>query len=133
MIDEKNQRLLAARDRFGEKPFYWTLFGDGGIAFASEMKALMSFPGLDRNLDVAAIAQFLALRYVPAPRTHLQGVRKRSADLNLSLRIRFPTGRHEFRRVFSAVAVHRREQDSPGQWRELEPSEVKRLRARSNV
>ena len=76
LLDEKNRRLLAARDRFGEKPLYWTPVGKRGIAFASEMKALMSLQQLDRRLDIAAVAQFLALRYVPAPRTHLQGVRK---------------------------------------------------------
>ena len=76
LLDEKNQRLFAARDRFGEKPLYWTPIGKHGVAFASEMKALAILPGVDRRLDVAAIAQFLALRYIPAPRTHLQGVRK---------------------------------------------------------
>jgi asparagine synthase (glutamine-hydrolysing) len=76
LLDEKNKRLLAARDRFGEKPLYWTPVGNSGIAFASEMKALLPLPQLDRRLDVAAVAQFLALRYVPAPRTHLQGIRK---------------------------------------------------------
>ena len=76
LLDEKNQRLMAARDHFGEKPLYWAAVGKGGIAFASEMKALMPLPKLDRRLDVAALAQFLAVRYVPAPRTHLQGVRK---------------------------------------------------------
>ncbi len=76
LLDEKNRRLLAARDRFGEKPLYWTPIARTGIAWASEMKALVPLPQLDRRLDVAATAQFLALRYVPAPRTHLQGVRK---------------------------------------------------------
>jgi asparagine synthase (glutamine-hydrolysing) len=76
LLDEKNRRLLAARDRFGEKPLYWSEFGKRGIAFASEMKALMPLPQLDCRLDIAAVAQFLALRYIPAPRTHLQGVHK---------------------------------------------------------
>jgi asparagine synthase (glutamine-hydrolysing) len=76
LFDEKNRRMLAARDPFGEKPLYWAPLGTKGIAFASEMKALMALPQVDRKLDVAAIAQFLALRYVPAPRTHWQGVRK---------------------------------------------------------
>ena len=76
LLDERKQRLLAARDCFGEKPLYWTPVGEHGIAFASEMKALMPLPELDRSLDIAAIAQFLALRYVPAPRTHLRGVSK---------------------------------------------------------
>ena len=79
LLDEKNKRLLAARDRFGEKPLYWAPLGKDSIAFASEMKALLPLPQLDRRLDVAAVAQFLALRYVPAPRTHLQGVRKLTA------------------------------------------------------
>jgi len=76
LLDEKKQQLLVARDRFGEKPLYWAPIGKGGIAFASEMKALLPLRHLDRRLDVAAVAQFLALRYIPAPRTHLQGVRK---------------------------------------------------------
>ena len=76
LLDENNRQILAARDRFGEKPLYWAPVGERGLAFASEMKALTSFPGVDRQLDVAAIAQFLAVRYVPAPRTHLQGIRK---------------------------------------------------------
>jgi asparagine synthase (glutamine-hydrolysing) len=76
LLDVKNQRLLLARDRFGEKPLYWAPLPTGGVAFGSELKALISLPGLDTELDIAAIAQFLAVRYVPAPRTHLQGVRK---------------------------------------------------------
>lgn len=76
LLDEKNQRVLAARDRFGEKPLYWSPLAEGGVAFASEMKALIPLPELDRRVDVAAVAQFLALRYIPAPRTHLRGVRK---------------------------------------------------------
>jgi asparagine synthase (glutamine-hydrolysing) len=86
ILDEKNEQLFLARDRFGEKPLYYTPLQEGkGLAFASEMKALFSFPGLDNRLDVAAIAQFLAVGYVPAPRTHLQGVRKLMAGEALSL------------------------------------------------
>ncbi|HEY6337918.1 MAG TPA: asparagine synthase (glutamine-hydrolyzing) [Candidatus Sulfotelmatobacter sp.] len=79
LLDEKNRRVLAARDPLGEKPLYWARFGDRGFAFASEMKAMVPFPGLDRKLDIAAVAQFLALRCIPAPRTHLRGVRKLAA------------------------------------------------------
>jgi asparagine synthase (glutamine-hydrolysing) len=86
IVDEKNQQLFMARDRYGEKPLYYAPLNEGkGLAFASEMKALFPFPGLDNHLDVPAIAQFLALGYVPAPRTHLQGVRKLMAGEALSL------------------------------------------------
>ena len=45
------------------------------------MKALTSLSELNATLDVAAVAQFLAVRYVPAPRTHLQGVSKLMAGI----------------------------------------------------
>jgi asparagine synthase (glutamine-hydrolysing) len=76
LVDARNDRLFLARDRFGEKPLYWTSLPGGTVAFASELKALLSVPGLKKELDVAAIAQFLALRYIPAPRTHVLAVSK---------------------------------------------------------
>jgi asparagine synthase (glutamine-hydrolysing) len=86
LFDTRQGELLLARDRFGEKPLYWASLTGGGLAFASEMKALLALPGVDRRLDIAAIAQFLALRYVPAPRTHVQGIRKLQAGEAISLR-----------------------------------------------
>jgi asparagine synthase (glutamine-hydrolysing) len=85
IVDERTRRLFMARDRFGEKPLYWTI-GEGGrfIAFASEMKALSNLHSVDRTLDHAALAQFLLLRYIPAPRTHLTGIRKLAAGEALS-------------------------------------------------
>jgi asparagine synthase (glutamine-hydrolysing) len=86
LVDEKKEQLFLARDQFGEKPLYYAPLNQGrGLVFASEMKALIPFPGLDHRLDLAAIAQFLAVGYVPAPRTHLQGVRKLMAGEALSL------------------------------------------------
>ena len=77
IVDTRVEQLFLARDRFGEKPLYWAPVHDGGgLAFASELKALLPLEGLDRGLDVAGVAQFLALGYLPAPRTHLKGVRK---------------------------------------------------------
>jgi asparagine synthase (glutamine-hydrolysing) len=77
IVDTRAGQMFLARDRFGEKPLYWAAVGDGGgLAFASELKALLPLDGLDRSLDVAGVAQFLALGYLPAPRTHLNGVRK---------------------------------------------------------
>lgn len=75
IVDVPNQQLFLARDRFGEKPLYWAKIG-GGMAFASEMKALLPLQGVNLDLDVAALAQFLTLNYIPAPRTHLKGIRK---------------------------------------------------------
>jgi asparagine synthase (glutamine-hydrolysing) len=86
IVDQKKEQLFLARDRFGEKPLYYAPVNEGrGLVFASEMKALFPFPGLDNHLDVPAIAQFLAVGYVPAPRTHFQGVRKLMAGEALSV------------------------------------------------
>ncbi len=86
LLDTRRGELLLVRDRFGEKPLYWASLPSGSLAFASEMKALLALPGVDRRPDVAAIAQFLDLRYVPAPRTHVRGIRKLKAGEAISLR-----------------------------------------------
>ena len=86
IVDTKVENIFLARDRFGEKPLYWSELADGGIAFASEMKGLRELPDVDRRLDIAGLAQFLALRYIPAPRTHWQGVRKLRAGEKIALR-----------------------------------------------
>jgi asparagine synthase (glutamine-hydrolysing) len=85
LFDARRRELFLARDRFGEKPLYWARLPSGGLAFASEMKGLLALPGVDLRLDIAAVAQFLATRYVPAPRTHVQGIRKLRAGEAISL------------------------------------------------
>jgi asparagine synthase (glutamine-hydrolysing) len=79
LVDTQKQQIFLARDRFGEKPLYWAPVCGRGIAFASELKALLPLDAVNRNLDTAALAQFLAQGYIPAPRTHLLGIRKLQA------------------------------------------------------
>jgi asparagine synthase (glutamine-hydrolysing) len=77
VVDTRKEQVFLARDRFGEKPLYWASIHDGkGLAFASELKALLSLDDVDRSFDVTGVAQFLALGYLPAPRTHLKGISK---------------------------------------------------------
>jgi asparagine synthase (glutamine-hydrolysing) len=65
--DLQAQVTWVARDKFGEKPLYYTQ-QNGGFLFASELKALMpQVP--QRIIDRVALNQFLALTYIPAPRT----------------------------------------------------------------
>lgn len=45
--DARTGTALIARDRFGEKPLYYTRLPDGGLAFASEMKALFAHPDVE--------------------------------------------------------------------------------------
>ena len=75
IADRKRQELFAARDRFGEKPLLYAGYG-GGVAFASELKALAALPGLARDIDDEALAAFLCLNYVPGTATMLRGIRR---------------------------------------------------------
>ena len=73
--DANRERLLMARDRFGEKPLF--LYEDGsGFYFASEAKALLRIPHCQAKVDVTAVWDYLAYRYVPAPKTLFTGIRK---------------------------------------------------------
>lgn len=80
--DRPAQRLLVARDRMGVKPLYY-VSGREGMAFASEIKALLTLPDVPRNLDMEAAAQFFRLGFVPAPKTLFQGISKLPAGWRL--------------------------------------------------
>ena len=74
--DAGRERLVLARDRLGKKPLLWTRLRDGTLAFASELKALLRLPELQRDVDLEAIDAYLALQYVPGDRTGLRGIQK---------------------------------------------------------
>ena len=73
--DERNRRLVVARDRFGIKPLYYRL-QDDSLSFASELKALLRIPGFSREVDLDALDAFLAFGFVPAPLTIFREARK---------------------------------------------------------
>jgi asparagine synthase (glutamine-hydrolysing) len=73
--DKRRQRLLLARDRFGIKPLYYRQ-ADGGLSFASELKAMLEQPGFSREVDPRAVAAYLAFNSVPAPLTIFAEARK---------------------------------------------------------
>jgi asparagine synthase (glutamine-hydrolysing) len=73
--DARQRRLLLARDRLGVKPlYYWQ--GGGQLVFASEIKAILEHPAVPRAVDREALLSYLALQYVPHPRTMFDGIRK---------------------------------------------------------
>jgi len=71
--DAEKRRLFAVRDRLGIKPFYYREI-PGGLAFASEIKALLELgrPDLDRT----ALRDYLTYKYSPAPKTMYAGIRQ---------------------------------------------------------
>jgi asparagine synthase (glutamine-hydrolysing) len=73
--DEARERLLAARDRMGEKPFYYSLTAEAFV-FASELKALLLHPAIGRRLDLDSLRKYLFYEFVPSPHTMIEGVNK---------------------------------------------------------
>jgi asparagine synthase (glutamine-hydrolysing) len=76
LYDLDRRELLLARDRMGVKPLFLADLPDGSTIFASELKALLAHPGLERRIDPLAVEDYLAWGYVPDHRSILAGVRK---------------------------------------------------------
>ncbi|MGA2370195.1 MAG: asparagine synthase (glutamine-hydrolyzing) [Candidatus Korobacteraceae bacterium] len=69
------KRLVLARDRVGIKPLYITRDGEE-LYFGSELKAILIHPEIERNLSLQALDCYLALNYIPAPWTMIEGIFK---------------------------------------------------------
>jgi len=73
--DRNRKTLFAARDRFGQKPFYYTVRGQRFL-FASEIKGLLACSEIPVEPDPAAIDYYLTQRFIPPPLTMIRGIRK---------------------------------------------------------
>jgi len=72
--DSAKKKLLLARDRMGIKPLYYSI-QDGGIIFASEIKALLQ-ARIKKNVDPTALYSVLNVGYIPGERTLVRGIKK---------------------------------------------------------
>ena len=73
--DDKEQKLLLARDRLGKKPLYYTCRG-GRLTFSSELSSLLEDPVVPKDLWEQALAEYLLYDFIPAPHTIFKGVYK---------------------------------------------------------
>ena len=76
--DMRTQRVYLARDHLGIKPLYYGFTSSGDLVFASELKGLLAHPGVERRLDPRALEDYLALGYVPDPKSIYRGIFKLS-------------------------------------------------------
>lgn len=83
--DARDKTLFCARDRLGVKPLYYTLTKDGFFLFASELKALLRYPGIETPIDNDSIESYFALGYVPDPRSIYRGVHKLPAGHHITV------------------------------------------------
>ena len=75
VLDTRRGRVLLARDRMGIKPLHYAVDGRR-LVFASELKALLCDPVLRGDIDPVALDEYLALEFVPSPRSIVHGINK---------------------------------------------------------
>lgn len=64
--DKVNQQLYLVRDRMGEKPLYYAAVNNhlkNGLLFASELKGLLQYPFLQKNISMVALSHYLSYNY----------------------------------------------------------------------
>lgn len=87
--DEKEKELFAARDRFGEKPFFY-FFNDEQFVFASEIKALWA-AGIERKPNLKMLFNFITIGYVDNPNqpeeTFFENINKLPAATSLKYKL----------------------------------------------
>lgn len=108
--DTRCRRLLLARDRVGKKPLKYVEI-EGGLAFASELKALLAAGLAEREIDLVQIDQYLTLGYVPSPGTGFARIRK----LPPAHRLLWEDGRVRVERYWS-LDFRRKERRRDEEW-----------------
>jgi asparagine synthase (glutamine-hydrolysing) len=73
--DRPRRRLLLARDRLGIKPLYFYRDAEK-LLFGSELKAILAYPGIGREVDVEALEDYLAFGMVPGSRSIFRRIEK---------------------------------------------------------
>src|SRR5690606_26123519 len=73
--DARNERLMLARDRVGQKPLYY-YHDEERFLFGSELKALLADPEMERDVDLASLEDYLTFGVVPGERSIFRGIQK---------------------------------------------------------
>jgi asparagine synthase (glutamine-hydrolysing) len=108
VLDRHRRSVLLARDRMGIKPLHYAIDGHR-LVFASELKALLRDPVLRREIDPVALDEYVALEFVPSPRSIVRGVSKLPPAHTLEWSV--GGGTHRLRRYWSPTLV----EDNDGQ------------------
>lgn len=74
--DGKRRKLVLVRDRIGKKPLYYTFPDPSTIVFSSEIKGILKFGGIDKELDLNSLDLYLTLEYIPSPHSIFKKIKK---------------------------------------------------------
>jgi len=122
--DEKKSQFLLARDRMGVKPMYYTHLANGQLIFGSEMKAILSHPGVDRTVDLISLNEYLSYEYVPTPRTIIRNVQSLVAGHILVYNLQGLTTS-----AYAALTFKQSESRPPVYWRDYSVALHNKLRS----
>lgn len=109
--DARSQQLWLVRDRVGIKPLYYTTI-DNRLAFASEIKALLTVNGVRRAIDEDSFFHFLSFLTVPAPKTLFEGISKLPGGTWLRIDPDGSFHEHRYWNVFDEVGALDDQSDS---------------------
>ena len=73
LYDENKDQMLLVRDHVGICPLFYTV-ADGRIIFASEIKAILEYPGIERKLNMKAVDQLMNYPGVVSPNTFFRNI-----------------------------------------------------------
>lgn len=73
--DDRKKKLILARDIPGEKPLYYSQLSGNELVFASEIKSLAKFPGVDLTIDYQSIWDYPTFLWIPEPNTIYRSVK----------------------------------------------------------
>jgi asparagine synthase (glutamine-hydrolysing) len=117
LYDRACGRLFLSRDRFGQKPLYWSRSA-GSFAFASELSALRLHPCVSAELSETGLRKYFAYGYIPAPHCILRDAHKLPAGA--SLVVELPDGEPRVSRYweFRLEPAEPASGDAEGVWAE---------------
>jgi asparagine synthase (glutamine-hydrolysing) len=114
--DGKERKLWLARDRFGEKPLFYS-WQNGMFFFGSELKALGHHPSFEREIDRSVLPTYLRFNYVPWPQSIFKNVNKLTPghflEVDLSGEARASKPYWQLREMVETRRLDRRAVDDP--------------------
>ncbi|MFN7024090.1 MAG: asparagine synthase (glutamine-hydrolyzing) [Pseudorhizobium sp.] len=132
--DERQKRMLIARDRMGVRPLFYTRHR-GAIYFASEAKALLAIPGIKAELDPIALDQIFTLWTPIPPRTVFKGISELEPGTALIIQDSRLQTKHYWQLTYPDLADLRPQEDHEERQEELRALlvDATRLRMRADV
>lgn len=100
IYNQRTKELWLIRDRLGIKPLYYTVTGKT-LVFGSEIKAILAFPGLKRELNLSSLDSYFKYRYCVGEETFFKGIRS------------LLPGHYLYRNKYEQVTLHRYWQLTP--------------------